>query len=537
MGSGGTLGGSGGAGAPGIGGGVGGSGGSAGSAGSGGTPGTPGTPGDGGEGGTVATCGGTVTPPPGASGDDAEPGTCDVLNLVPPVVTGTPVAYGTLSVTPGSWAPVGVALHYQWLLDGDPITGATGTSYDVGGSDATHRISVRVTATEEGFTPTVIEAEADGAVAQCTMRHLADTVIVGAPAVGEDLAASGGAWEPEPAAIGYQWFADGQPIPGATDRHHTVTTAEAGAALRVTVTASKPGCVDASATSAPTAPVQEGVVRLLARPTISGDPALGNELTVIGGAWEPASASLGFQWLRSGTPIPGATGPSYTPVAADLGEQIAVRVTASAPGYTDATTTTAATFPVRPGAGSNTSAPTVTGSPRAGQTLTASHGQWSFTPDDLDFQWYAGERAIAGATTDALVLDDPAVVGERVWVAVTASAAGYPDTSATSDPTAPVRRAPVSLTKVLSAKKAKVGKDQVVVTVTVGAPDGLPVSGKVRVLVHGVGVAERELGPDGTAELSLPVFHAVGRHKVVVKYGGSGLLAKRSTAAYVRAVR
>ncbi|GAA3819313.1 hypothetical protein [Nocardioides panacisoli] len=537
MGSGGTLGGSGGAGAPGIGGGVGGSGGLGGSAGSGGTPGTAGGGGAGGDGGTVATCGGTVTPPAGANGDDAEPGTCRVVNLTAPEVSGTPVAYGTLTVTPGTWGPAGVTLHYQWLLDGEPIAGATGTTYDVRGGDATHRISVRVTATEDGFAPAVVESEPGDPVAPCTIRHLSDAVVVGTPAVGEVLEASGGAWAPEPASLGYQWFADGQPIAGATAQEHTVTSAEAGREITVAVTASKTGCTPATATSAPTAAVQEGAVHLVTRPTIVGDPVVGDELAVTDGAWDPDSVSLGYQWLRSGTPIAGATGPSYTPTAADVGEQLAVHVTASAPGYADGGATTPATFPVRPGAGASTGAPTVTGTPRAGQTLTASHGQWSFAPDHLAFQWYAGERPIAGATADTLVLDDPSLIGRPVWVAVTASAAGYPDTSATSERTAPVRRAPVVLTKTLSPKKPEVGQDRVVVTVTVAAPDGLPVSGTVRVLVRGVDVADGDLGADGTVELSLPVFHTTGRHKVVVKYGGSGLLAKRSTTASVRVVR
>ena len=538
MGSGGTLGGSGGAGAPGIGGGVGGSGGLAGSGGSGGgTPGTPGDAGTGGQGGTVATCGGTVTPPVGGSGDQAGPGTCRVVNLVPPVVSGTPVAYGTLSVTPGTWGPADAVLHYQWLLDGEPIAGATGTTYDLRGSDATHRVSVRVTGTEDGFAPAVVESEPGDPVASCAIRQLARAVVVGTPAVGEVLEASGGAWDPEPETLGYQWLADGQPIAGATEPVYTLTTAEAGRAITVAVTASKPGCTAATAISAPTAAVQEGAVHLVIRPSIGGDPVVGNELTVVEGAWDPASASLGYQWLRSGTPIPGATGASYSPTAADVGEQLAVLVTATAPGYADASATTPATFPVRSGAGASTGAPTVAGTPRAGMTLTASPGTWSFTPDHLGFQWFAGEHPIAGATTDTLVLDDPSVVGERVWVAVTASAAGYPDTSASSERTTPVRKAPVTLAKTLSPKKPKVGKDQVVVTVTVAAPDGLPVSGSVRILVHGADVADGDLDADGSIELTLPVFHATGRHKVVVKYGGSGLLAKQSATGYVHAVR
>ncbi|MCM1441075.1 MAG: Ig-like domain-containing protein, partial [Roseburia sp.] len=42
------------------------------------------------------------------------------------------------------------------------------------------------------------------------------------------------------ATLAYQWYRDGQPIPGATDRHYTVTEEDIGKALTVTATATDP---------------------------------------------------------------------------------------------------------------------------------------------------------------------------------------------------------------------------------------------------------------------------------------------------------
>lgn len=61
---------------------------------------------------------------------------------------------------------------------------------------------------------------------------------------------------------------------------------------------------------------------------ISGTRAVGSLLRAVPGSWTPGW-SLGFQWLRNGVPIAGATGATYRTVAADGRRRIAVRVSAS----------------------------------------------------------------------------------------------------------------------------------------------------------------------------------------------------------------
>jgi streptogramin lyase len=69
-----------------------------------------------------------------------------------------------------------------------------------------------------------------------------------------------------------------------------------------------------------------------ARPAISGSPEVGESLSCSDGTWSSALRSLARQWLRDGVAIPGATGPSYTPVAADRGHSVTCRVLATVAG-------------------------------------------------------------------------------------------------------------------------------------------------------------------------------------------------------------
>jgi hypothetical protein len=87
----------------------------------------------------------------------------------------------------------------------------------------------------------------------------------------------------------------------------------------------------------------------------------------------------------------------------------------------------------------NTALPTITGTPTAGQTLTATQGTWSNSPASFAFQWVrcpasggnptgSDCAAIGGATTTSYVLA-AADVGSRLRVRVTAT---NPDGSATA---------------------------------------------------------------------------------------------------------
>ena len=85
-----------------------------------------------------------------------------------------------------------------------------------------------------------------------------------------------------------------------------------------------------TATKTVTAAESERNTAATGTPAISGTPQVGEELTASTSGISDAdgldNASFGYQWIRTGADIGGATGATYTPVAADEGKKLKVRV-------------------------------------------------------------------------------------------------------------------------------------------------------------------------------------------------------------------
>jgi hypothetical protein len=133
------------------------------------TPETPGTPNP-----------GTPTPAPAPAPAPAPTKLVSVEGSGPRV-SGTATVGRTLRAEAGSWSiSTGVAFQYQWLRDGQPIAGATGTAYRLGTADAGRRIAVRVSAAAAGQTATAASRTA------VRVARLRPTVSVKARVAGRD---------------------------------------------------------------------------------------------------------------------------------------------------------------------------------------------------------------------------------------------------------------------------------------------------------------------------------------------------------------
>ena|SRR6516225_2370819 len=64
-------------------------------------------------------------------------------------------------------------------------------------------------------------------------------------------------------------------------------------------------------------------------PLVTGTATVGSTLTSTTGTWSNAPTGYTYQWLRSGTPIAGATAATYVLAAADHGMSVSCNVTAS----------------------------------------------------------------------------------------------------------------------------------------------------------------------------------------------------------------
>jgi hypothetical protein len=101
--------------------------------------------------------------------------------------------------------------------------------------------------------------------------------------------------------------------------------------LTVQLTVSIEGYQSVSKTSAAVV-VSQGVVTI-SNLAIEGTAEVGQTLHVNAFSYSPAGATLTFQWLRNGQPIPGATGQAYTVVEADVNQALSFLVTGTASGF------------------------------------------------------------------------------------------------------------------------------------------------------------------------------------------------------------
>ncbi|RNM14004.1 carboxypeptidase regulatory-like domain-containing protein [Nocardioides pocheonensis] len=199
------------------------------------------------------------------------------------------------------------------------------------------------------------------------------------------------------------------------------------------------GTPDIANTAAPTVPTTA--------------PVVGTQVTANPGTWNPADATLAYQWKAGGADIAGATHASYVPVAGDVGKRLSVTVTATKPGYGSATATSNLTAPVtgtsQSTAIANTAPPGITGLARVGEQLSAYAGSW-YTPTGApttSLQWLRNGVPVAGATGATYVLA-PVDLGARISLRVTATKDGYPPAQRTSDPSNPVAAGVLTLTDV-----------------------------------------------------------------------------------------
>lgn len=246
----------------------------------------------------------------------------------PQIDTPDPVVGHVLSADPGGWTPVPDSYSYQWQADGTDIAGATLMTLVVTEALLGTRLSVIVAATNTAGTGAPVSSAPTAAV---QVAGLVNTDLPeldnNAPAVGDIVTTSPGAWTPTPDSYSYQWRAEGTAIAGATSASFEIGEAQVGAQISVLVTAAN-SAGSVSAASVATAPVTPGLPVNTLPPAISGDFAYGETLTLFSGAWEPVPDSLTLQWTRDGDPITGATGASHFIGLDDTGKVLGCIVTA-----------------------------------------------------------------------------------------------------------------------------------------------------------------------------------------------------------------
>jgi hypothetical protein len=359
-------------------------------------------------------------------------------------VSGLAAVGGTLSADAPAWTPA-AGLAYQWLLDGAPIGGATGTSYSPAAGDAGRIVEVRVTGTALGYRAasvtsgpqTVARGAGSGALARAALAlpKLAATPTVGS-AVGVDLARG-----TPTDGLSYRWLLDGAAIDRARSGSYTPGPSDAGKRLQVQLTSPVASIISEAKT------VQAAKFRDAWHPAIRGRAGVGETLRAVTGRWSPNPA-FDYQWLLDGKPIKGAQHATHVPTPAQVGREISLRISARRAGYATREMTSEAVV-VHKGT-LNGPAPRITGEPKVGETLHVVRGDWKPNPE-FSYLWSVGGRTVAGRTVAGRAVSGrsngiaykvrPEDRGKRITVKVTARAPGYETVAHRSAATSPVRRA------------------------------------------------------------------------------------------------
>ena len=327
------------------------------------------------------------------------------------------------------------AFSYQWARSTDggttwsSIVGATASTYTLGDADVNALIQVSVAYTDGQGSAESLTSASIGPVANVNDAPTGAVVIVGTVTEDQTLTADTSSIGDADGLGGftYQWArsTDGgvtwNDIAGAAASTYVLGDADVGNLIHVSVDyIDGQGSAEslASADVGPVANVNDaptGAVSITGTvaedQTLTADTSSINDLDGLG--------AFGYQWLRNGVAIGGATAGTYTLGDADVGTQISVQVS-YIDGYgTAESLTSAQTAAVTNVNDVPTGVPTISGMPTEDQTLTAdtsgiadADGLGAFS-----YQWLRNGVAIGGATAGTYTLGD-ADVGTQISVQV-----------------------------------------------------------------------------------------------------------------------
>ncbi len=348
--------------------------------------------------------------------------------------------------------PASLTFSYQWKRDSTDISSATSRTYILTQADVGAAISVAVSWTDAGSIVETLTSTATAKVANMNDPPTGAVTISGTVTQGQTLTAVTSTIVdpdgPSSLTFTYQWNRGGNPISSATGSTYTLTQADVGKAISVTVSWTDAGSIVETLTSAATANVTNANDPPTGAVTITGTVTQGQTLTAdtsgISDPDGPSNLTFTYQWKRDGSDISSATSRTYVLTQADVGKAISVIVSWTDAGSTAETLTSAATANVTNANDPPTGAVTITGTVTQGQTLTADTST-IVDPDGpanltFTYQWKRDGSDISSATSRTYVLTQ-ADVGKAISVIVSWTDAGSTVETLTSAATANVTNA------------------------------------------------------------------------------------------------
>jgi hypothetical protein len=237
--------------------------------------------------------------------------------------------------------------------------------------------------------------------------------------VNQTLYADTSQW-PADIALEFQWLRDGDLIEGANESSYVLRGDDGMHVVSVAITGAPDGVNFVTGTS-------EGLEISLAEmtstppPVMTGVLKVGRTLSVTVGDWDE-SVEFTYQWYIDNDAVEGATDSTFVLPAAAVDLDVFVEVTGSKVGYNPSLQTSEAGT-VALGTLTKTPVPTITGTLKVGQKLTAAEKTWN-NDVTFEYQWFATGKAINGATKKTFTLTG-AQLGKTITVKVTGSLEGY----------------------------------------------------------------------------------------------------------------
>ncbi len=322
------------------------------------------------------------------------------------------------------------------------------------------------TSTPGTYTFTVTAMSEDGQTSTGSVTYtvaspvynISPATIKGKAVDGQGLAANPGKWVSDSKlTYSYAWqlcttaqVASCSPIAGARASTFRLTSAEVGQYVTVIVTATDQSGNTGTSTANPVGPVAPPPPPSASQPpSITGTIADGQTIHAYRGTWtSPDPLTYAYQWeLCSNSssttcaPIMGATTTALTLTSTDVGQYVAIMVTATDQESQTGSALTVSLSPVAdPPPPVNKTPPKIFGVRGTGKTLRTGTGTWS-SPDPLSYA-FAWQRCsasgtnckpISGATGPSYV-QTAADSGHELTVVVTATDAESQSTSVSAQP-------------------------------------------------------------------------------------------------------
>ena len=235
-------------------------------------------------------------------------------------------------------------------------------------------------------------------------QYVSGMGITGSGKVGSMLTCNAGTWTGA-TSFSYSWTRDYSPL-GVTSQQYTPVVADQGAQLDCRITITGPGGVDIREPGITVIP-GDGAPTNTVAPSINGSVTPGSTLTCNAGTW-PGATSYRYGWI---TDLSGDIEPYSTTATLVLtgdsypGRSVRCVVAGgNASGFATATATSApVTIPPAAGAPTNSVAPSVTGTPQVGSTITCNPGTWTGATG-FNYRWIREDGSGFGAYTDTIAV-------------------------------------------------------------------------------------------------------------------------------------